>query len=473
MLLLNVQSPNYSPNELVKHRDKFQTSNNYTFHVLSNPLFNIKLHPLAVYNYTPAIVDNQHQRIDADSMEHLPKTLEQYILDPNFQTKHLMLAVYALPDIPVAGSRNVFESLTPQTQLSEEITILDKSELDKNNTAYHFWSLVKKEKNNELYLTFHLVFKQEKLAREWITNPVSNSLTEIFHLITMNFVELPFRPYLYLRYDKEPLTEKKTRCLVDQQQGDFFSTEMLKRHIPAYNYPREHLSYALAQVKLNGIYMECGVHGGRTISHIAKEYPNQTIHGFDSFEGLSEEWEGAAPGLFSLDGKMPKVPSNVILHKGWFDKTLPDFEQNLPENQPITFLHIDSDLYSSAQTIFTVMRKRIIPGTIIVFDDFLYNRHWIMHEPKAFVEFLRETDYSFTYISHTNCHSVAVEIKGYGEDKKLSYWHQATKKINWRFYQLCAYFMRHARPVKQALFGTTPWLKNEQPVTYYPMKERA
>lgn len=458
MFLLNIQSPNYSSNEIVKSRDKFQTNNKYTYHVLSCSLSNIKIHPVATYDYTPALVDNQHQRIDADSMEHLPKVVESYLLDPNVGTKHVMFAVYTLSDDAENGSKNVFETLTPQTQPHTETTILHRSELDKNNTAYHFWSLVKTNEGNEFSLTLHLIFKQEKFAREWITNPLSNSPKEVFDFITMNFVELPFRPYLCLRYDKEPIPDRKNRS-IDQLQGDYFSKEMLKKNVPAYKYPFENLSYALTQVKLKGIYMECGVHTGKTITHIAQERPNQTIHGFDSFEGLSEEWEGNAPGLFSLNGNMPKVPSNAVLHKGWFDKTIPDFEQSLPENQPIAFLHIDSDLYSSAKTIFTVMRKRIVPGTIIVFDDFLYNRHWIMHEPKAFVEFLRETGYSFKYISHTNYHGLTVQIESYWEDKKISYWHASTKNLKWHFDRLPYYFIHYARTVKRAIFGPAPLFK--------------
>ena len=71
--------------------------------------------------------------------------------------------------------------------------------------------------------------------------------------------------------------------------------------------------------------MEFGVNQGGTINFIAKRMPSRRIHGFDSFEGLPESWTGnqMEAGSFNNKGRMPKVPANVALHKGWFADTLP------------------------------------------------------------------------------------------------------------------------------------------------------
>ncbi len=51
------------------------------------------------------------------------------------------------------------------------------------------------------------------------------------------------------------------------------------------------LDNALAHIDTEGLVLEFGVSRGTTINHIAKKLPNQTVYGFDSFEGLPEEWQ--------------------------------------------------------------------------------------------------------------------------------------------------------------------------------------
>ena len=54
-----------------------------------------------------------------------------------------------------------------------------------------------------------------------------------------------------------------------------------------------------------GLYCEFGVYTGSAINYIASKI-DTTIHGFDSFEGLPEDWRtGAAKGTFKVDG-LPK-----------------------------------------------------------------------------------------------------------------------------------------------------------------------
>jgi hypothetical protein len=65
---------------------------------------------------------------------------------------------------------------------------------------------------------------------------------------------------------------------------------------------------------------------------------------------------------------LPHVSSNVTLIKGWFDQTLPPFLEKHPA--PVSFLHVDCDLYSSTKTIFDSLRTRFRPGTVIVFDEY-------------------------------------------------------------------------------------------------------
>ncbi len=169
----------------------------------------------------------------------------------------------------------------------------------------------------------------------------------------------------------------------------------------AFDTPRELMHHALSRVTVDGLYAEFGVNEGGTISYIAKQKPGRTIHGFDSFEGLPEDWSGnaMAAGYFNRKGRLPKVPSNVVLHPGWFDATAPKFAA---ENAgPIAFLHVDCDLYSSTKTIFDALGGRIVPGSVIMFDEYFNYPNWKAHEHKAFTEYQAATGRSFKYIGYS------------------------------------------------------------------------
>lgn len=97
---------------------------------------------------------------------------------------------------------------------------------------------------------------------------------------------------------------------------------------------------------------------------------------------------------------MPKVNSNVQLIKGWFDKTLPDFLKD--HSEKCAFVHIDSDIYSSAKTVFTELGKKITHGTVIQFDEYFDRPNWQKGEFKAFHEFLDEQNLDYEYIGYCN-----------------------------------------------------------------------
>ena len=63
--------------------------------------------------------------------------------------------------------------------------------------------------------------------------------------------------------------------------------------------------------------LEFDVYKGGTINYRAKRFPDLNFVGFDSFEGLSEQWSGmASEKTFDLGGKLPRVRRNVSLVKG-------------------------------------------------------------------------------------------------------------------------------------------------------------
>jgi predicted O-methyltransferase YrrM len=190
--------------------------------------------------------------------------------------------------------------------------------------------------------------------------------------------------------------------LLKKQRGDSFnvlevaflkaayeSAEYYEQHLiktPAFASDLDLLSAAVRVSNPDGLFLEFGVASGRTISHIAKSRSGP-VYGFDSFEGLPEDWRsGFSKGAFA--GDLPPVPGNVTLIKGWFNQTLPAF---LAAHQgDVALLHVDCDLYSSTKCIFDLLAGRLKSGTVIVFDEFWNYPAWRQHEIKAFDEFKAE-----------------------------------------------------------------------------------
>ncbi len=168
-------------------------------------------------------------------------------------------------------------------------------------------------------------------------------------------------------------------------------------------------SLSLVDPKLKGMYCEFGVYQGKTINYIASK-TGATVHGFDSFEGLPENWRpGFAAGFFEVAG-LPGVRPNVRLYKGWFKDSLPRFAKSHPE--PLAFGHLDADLYSSTRDVFEALGDRIVAGTILQFDEFFNYPGWQGGEFRAFDEFCKARQAEVEYIGYVpNDEQVAVRIK--------------------------------------------------------------
>jgi hypothetical protein len=160
--------------------------------------------------------------------------------------------------------------------------------------------------------------------------------------------------------------------------------------------------------RADGLILEFGVATGSTINHLALQTSDK-VYGFDSFQGLPEDWRpDHLAGLFRRTD-LPAVRPNVELMVGWFEDTLPGFVSAHPE--PVSLLHIDCDLYSSTKTILYYLSHKIIRGTVIVFDEYLNYVGWRSHEYKAFQEFIGATGLNYRYVGMVPNHQqVAVQI---------------------------------------------------------------
>lgn len=150
-------------------------------------------------------------------------------------------------------------------------------------------------------------------------------------------------------------------------------------------------------LELDGEILDLGVYKGGSTRTLCRIFPDKTIHGFDSFEGLPEDWSHSLKGTFGdVAGNLPKVPDNARLYKGWFDDTLPVWAKE-HSNKPISLLRIDCDIYSSTKTIFDELGHLVRPGTWVLFDELIGYRGWQDHEYKALMEFLDQKNLEVEY----------------------------------------------------------------------------
>jgi len=201
-------------------------------------------------------------------------------------------------------------------------------------------------------------------------------------------------------------------------QATIFVNQYLD-HAKSFETDADLLRFASDSVSVkNGFYLEMGVATGRSINFIAALNPKNKIYGFDSFEGLPKDWDRGdvytKATRFALKDKNfhLQLLKNVIVYKGLFKDVLPAFKEQVLQNQPIAFLHIDSDIYESAKDTFDILGDNIVSGTIIIFDE-LYNYPKFMeHEWRALQEFISNKKRRVEFIGYNAVNEqVVVRVK--------------------------------------------------------------
>jgi hypothetical protein len=172
----------------------------------------------------------------------------------------------------------------------------------------------------------------------------------------------------------------------------------------------------------NAQFLEFGVYQGKDVALIAsfitekekRKYEGKqktVIHGFDSFEGLPEEWNNGQraddgsllfqAGAFDLGGVPPVVAApNVELHRGWFEDTVPKFLDH--HTAPIAFCHADADLYGSTMTFLEEIccRKLLVVGSVITFDEFSNYENWEEGEFLAWNEIVAKYGLEYQFLCY-------------------------------------------------------------------------
>lgn len=148
-------------------------------------------------------------------------------------------------------------------------------------------------------------------------------------------------------------------------------------------------------------YCEFGVFEGASINYWSSINSNKDsrFYGFDTFSGLPEDWHnftgGLQKGTFDTQGQLPNIlDGRVSFYKGLFQETLPNFVSDYTSNR-LLVINIDADLYSSTLFVLTQLDRKLVKGSIIIFDEFSS----VLHEFRAFEDYCSAYNVKFEVIA--------------------------------------------------------------------------
>jgi hypothetical protein len=173
------------------------------------------------------------------------------------------------------------------------------------------------------------------------------------------------------------------------------------KEIPMYS-SREELFNKLISKNHEIQLLEFGVFKGASLNYFSKLNINTAskIFGFDSFEGLSNEWNygflgGKGEGYFKIDKKelLKFNDPRITIVDGYFNKTL---KKNLKifSNEKETFVHFDADLYSSTLFCLTTLHSHF-NNYVAFFDEFP------MHECAALHDYISSYNVNVKFLACT------------------------------------------------------------------------
>lgn len=161
--------------------------------------------------------------------------------------------------------------------------------------------------------------------------------------------------------------------------NDFF---VLKR-----NYGKRHQLYEhviktenLSQEPID--YLEFGVSGGYSFRWwvAANNNSESRFYGFDTFEGLPENWGTYNKG--DMSANIPDVADQrCTFIKGLFQDTLFEFVNTHPLKERRKIIHLDADLFSSTLFVLSTLARDLNKGDILLFDEFnVPNHEWMAYQ---------------------------------------------------------------------------------------------
>jgi len=164
------------------------------------------------------------------------------------------------------------------------------------------------------------------------------------------------------------------------------------------NYHSLDRKYALDQLTLLAQHLpgdtaECGVYKGASSYLICRRMSGRgkLHHAFDSFEGLSAPSPEDGTYWRAGDLSVPEAEARatlgdfdfVVFHRGWIPATF-----SRVADRTFCFVHLDVDLYDPTRDSLEFFYDRMVPGGIILCDDFGFRTCPGAH--RAMIDFFRD-----------------------------------------------------------------------------------
>ena len=156
-------------------------------------------------------------------------------------------------------------------------------------------------------------------------------------------------------------------------------------------------------------YFEFGVSKGVSFKWWMEQIKdkNASFYGFDTFDGLPEDWGSFKKGDMSNGNKPPEIDDNRhSFYQGIFQATLYNFLKTYNSDKQKVIL-LDADLYSSTLFVLTTLSPYLKKGDILIFDEF----NVPLHEYKAFSEWVSSFYIDYTVLGEiNNYYQVAIKL---------------------------------------------------------------
>jgi len=200
-------------------------------------------------------------------------------------------------------------------------------------------------------------------------------------------------------------------------------------------------------------------------TRLMAEASGRTVHGFDTFSGLVEDWQVddqmvIKRGTFSLneplaqrlmpdtgvsldaDGLPAPLGRDVQFIKGMTYETLAPFLAAHPD-APIRLFHMDLDTYESCLHALEACKHHFVEGSVLVFDEYLVTNA----EMQAFYEFQSQYNLEWQY------RSWGLEIWEMNIEMVVAPW----KRALYRLAAIAAYWLIGNGSYAWAFFGRRFW----------------
>ena len=130
---------------------------------------------------------------------------------------------------------------------------------------------------------------------------------------------------------------------------------------------------ALSRVRVEGEAWECGVYCGETSIHLVRVAAQQrrVLRLFDTFCGRPEKGPHDTGGSQTAfrDTSLKRVQQTVGNYPIYHAGRIPQTFQGL-EDTRIAFAYLDMDLYQSTFDALAFIVPRLVPGGVILVDDY-------------------------------------------------------------------------------------------------------